>query len=162
MWFDMSERAEEMEAMAKMEEDYAVDYDKNVEGLGNIAITGLMRSVSLDSMKHAGLYRTIATIIKGSIGISDLEYDTLEETLRKHIEVETKMMKGVKSLMEGEQDERVKFLLNEIYLDEARHHKFLSNLLEAVLKKDMIFDEEIWDQLWRDVPTHGAPSDPFV
>ena len=39
---------------------------------------------------------------------------------------------------------------------------FLSNLLEAVVKKDMIFDEEIWDQLWRDVPTHGAPRDPYV
>ncbi len=74
----MSDRVKKMEAMAKMEEDYAVDYDKNVEGLGNIAITGLMRNVSLDSMKHAGLYRVIATILKGPIGITDIEYDTLE------------------------------------------------------------------------------------
>ena len=51
--------------------------------------------------------------------------------------------------MEGEQDERVKFILKEIYLDEARHHKFLSNLLEVVVKRDIIFDEEIWNQLWR-------------
>jgi rubrerythrin len=158
----MSDRVKKMEAMAKMEEDYAVDYDKNVEGLGNIAITGLMKSVSLDSMKHAGLYRVIATILKGPIGITDIEYDTLEATLRKHVEVETRMMEGARSLLEGEQDERVKFLLNEIYLDEARHHKFLSNLLEAVVKKDMIFDEEIWEQLWRDVPTHGAPRDPYA
>ena len=148
--------------MAKMEEDYAVVYDKNVEGLGNVAIEGLMKGVSLDSMKHAGLYRAIATILRGPIGITDLEYDTLEETLKRHIEIETKMIEKSKTLMDEEGDERVKFLLNEIYLDETRHHKFLSNLLEAVVRKDMIFDEEIWDQLWRDVPTHGAPRDPYA
>ena len=90
--FEMSGRVKKMEAMAKMEENYAVDYDKNVEGFGNIAIAGLMRSVSLDSMKHAGLYRVIATILDGPLGITDLEYDTLETTLRKHIDVETRMM----------------------------------------------------------------------
>ncbi len=151
-----------MEKMAKMEEDYAVDYDRNVEGLGNVAIEGLMRSVSLDSRKHAGLYRAIATILRGPIGITDLEYDTLEETLKRHIEIETEMIEKAKALMEEEGDERVKFLLNEIYFDETRHHKFLSNLLEAVVKKDMIFDKEIWEQLWRDVPTHGAPQDPYA
>ena len=151
-----------MEKMAEMEEDYAVDYDKNVEGLGNVAIAGLMRGVSLDSMKHAGLYRAIATILRGPIGITDLEYDVLEETLKRHIEIEGKMIEEAKALMDEEGDERVKFLLNEIYIDETRHHKFLSNLMEAVVKKDMIFDEEIWDQLWRDVPTHGAPRDPYA
>ena len=158
----MSERVRRMEEMAKMEEDYAVVYDKNVEGLGNVAIEGLMKGVSLDSMKHAGLYRAIATILRGPIGITDLEYDTLEETLKRHIEIETKMIEKAKTLMDEEGDERVKFLLNEIYLDETRHHKFLSNLLEAVVKKDMIFDKEIWEQLWRDVPTHGAPRDPYA
>ena len=158
----MNERVKRMEKMAKMEEDYAVDYDKNVEGLGNVAIEGLMRSVSLDSKKHAGLYRAAATILSGAIGITDLEYDTLEKTLERHIQIETKMIEKSKALMGEERDERVKFLLNEIYLDETRHHKFLSNLLEAVVKKDMIFDEEIWDQLWRDVPTHGAPMDPYA
>ena len=158
----MSDRARRMEEMARMEEDYAVDYDKNIEGLGNVAIASLMRGVSLDSMKHAGLYRAIATILRGPIGITDLEYDILEEALKRHILIETKMIEEAKTLMDEEGDERVKFLLKEIYLDEIRHHRFLSNLLEAVVKKDMILDEEIWDQLWRDVPTHGAPRDPFV
>jgi len=158
----MSDRAGRMERMAKMEEDYAVDYDKNIQGLGNVAIAGLMRGVSLDSRKHAGLYRAIATILQGPIGITDLEYDILEEALKRHILIETKMIEEAKTLMDEEGDERVKFLLKEIYLDEIRHHRFLSNLLEAVVKKDMILDEEIWDQLWRDVPTHGAPRDLFV
>ncbi len=71
-------------------------------------------------------------------------------------------MAEARALLEGEEDERVKTLLNEIYADEVRHHRFLSNLLEAVLKRDMILDEDVWAMIWRDVPTHGAPRDPYA
>ena len=88
-----------------------MDYDKNIQGLGNVAIAGLMRGVSLDSRKHAGLYRAIATILRGPIGITDLEYDILKETLKRHMIIETKMIEDAKILMDEEGDERVKFLL---------------------------------------------------
>ena len=157
----MSERIEKMEQMAQMEESYAVGYDRDVTGLGNVAIAELMNSVALDSRKHAGLYRAIATILRGPIAVTDMEYGQLERTLRKHIRVEEDMMEEARALLEGEEDDRVRTLLNEIYLDEERHHRFLSNLLEAVVKKDAIFEEDVWEQIWRDVPTHGAPRDPY-
>ena len=158
----MNERIKKMEEMAEMEENYAISYDKNVTGLGNVAISELIRSVVHDSHKHAGLYRTIATILKGPILITDQEYNQLETSLKKHIEVETKMMDESRTLMEEEQNKRVRRLLEEIYADEIRHHKFLSNLLEVVIKKDMILETDIWDMIWKDVPTHGAPRDPFA
>ena len=148
--------------MAEMEENYAVAYDENVMGLGNVAIKELMVSVALDSKKHAGLYRAIATILKGSLGITDLEYDQLETSLKRHVEIESRMMEESKALMDGEQDDRVKRLLEEIYVDEVRHHRFLSNLLEVVIKRDLILESDIWDMIWRDVPTHGAPRDPYA
>ncbi len=158
----MVDRIKKMEQMAEMEEEYAVDYDDDVAGMGNVAIAGLMASVALDSKKHAGLYRAIAAILKGPLAITDVEYDRLEASLKRHIEVEEKMLAESKELLEGEEDDRAKRLLEEIYADEVRHHAFLSNLLEAVLKRDMIFDEEIWALIWRDVPTHGAPRDPYA
>jgi rubrerythrin len=158
----MDDRIFQFEKMAKMEEEYAVEYDKNVSGLGNVAIAGLIGSVALDSHKHAGLYRAIATILKGPLGITEIEYDQLEESLKKHIEIEEKMIEKSKLLLEGEEDDRARRLLEEIHADELRHHKFLSNLLEAVIKKDMIFEKEIWEMIWRDVPTHGAPRDPYA
>jgi rubrerythrin len=156
------DRVRKMEEMAEMEEEYAVAYDKNVMGLGNVAIAELMMSVALDSRKHAGLYRAIATILKGSLAITDMEYDQLEESLRRHVEVEARMMEEAKGLMDGEEDDRVKRLLEEIYADEIRHHRFLSTLLEAVVKRDLIFESDVWDMIWRDVPTHGAPRDPYA
>ena len=158
----MSDRIRKPEEMAEMEEEYAVAYDKNVMGLGNVAIEGLMMSVALDSRKHAGLYRAIATILKGPLAITDMEYDQLEESLRRHVEVENRMIGEAKALMEGEEDDRVVRLLEEIYADEVRHHRFLSNLLEAVVKRDLIFESDVWDMIWRDVPTHGAPRDPHA
>ena len=158
----MNDRIKKMEEMAEMEENYAISYDKNVTGLGNVAISELIRSVALDSFKHAGLYRTIATILKGPILITDQEFNQLEISLRKHIDIETKMITETKALMEKEQDIRVQRLLEEIYIDEIRHHKFLSNLLEAVIKKEMILESDIWDMIWKDVPTHGAPRDPYA
>jgi hypothetical protein len=158
----MDERIEKMEQMAQIEERYAMNYDKNVMGLGNIALSELMRTIALDSIKHAGLYRAIKAIISGPIAVTDMEYDTLEEKLRKHIRIEQDMMEEAMVLLEKEEDDRVKTLLNQIYLDEVRHHRFLSNLLETVVKKDEIFEEEIWKQIWLDVPTHGAPRDPYA
>jgi hypothetical protein len=158
----LDDRIKRMEQMAEMEEEYAVDYDDDVAGLGNVAIAGLMASVALDSRKHAGLYRAIAAILKGPLAITDVEYDRLEASLKRHIEVEEKMLAESRELLEGEEDDRARRLLEEIYADEVRHHAFLSNLLEAVLKRDMIFDEEIWALIWRDVPTHGAPRDPYA
>jgi len=158
----LNDRVEKLLEMAMKEEKYAVDYDKNVMGLGNVAVAGLMGGVALDSRKHAALYRTMAEILKGPIAITDLEYDTIEAALKKHVEVEEGMMTEARALIDGEGDDRVRFLLEEIYADEVRHHSFLSNLLEAVLRRDAIFEDEIWEMIWRDVPTHGAPRDPYA
>ena len=159
---DMDERVRKMERMAEMEEEYALRYEEDVAGLGSVAIGGLIRGVALDSEKHAGLYRAVADILRGPLAVTDVEYDALEASLRRHIEVEERMMAEAKALMKGEGDNRVRFLLEEIYADEVRHHRFLSNLLEAVVKRDAIFEEDVWKMIWRDVPTHGAPRDPYA
>ena len=158
----MSERVEKMLKMAEMEKKYALKYNESVMGLENVAIEGLMMGVSYDSHKHAALYKTIAAILKGPLGLTDVEYEQIEKSLKQHIDVEAKMIEEVKALMSSETDERVKLLLNEIYADEIRHHKFYKNLLKKVVNKDLIFEHDIWTQLWKDVPTHGAPRDPHA
>ena len=158
----VSDKLSKIEKMAEMEENYAVAYNKDVTGLGNVAIAGLMRSVALDSHKHAGLYRAIAEILKGPLAITDLEYDQLEASLKRHIVIEERMIARSGELLKDEDDPRVKRLLEEIHSDEIRHHKFISNLLEVVLKRDLIFEKDIWELIWRDVPTHGAPRDPYA
>ena len=156
----MSKRVEKMLEMAEMERKYAIKYDESVMGLGNKAIEGLLMGVAHDSHKHAALYTVIAEILKGPLGLTDIEYEQIEKSLRKHIEIETTMLAEVKALIVEETDPRVNLLLNEIYMDEQRHHKFYKNLLEKVVNKDLIFDNDIWDMIWKDVLRHGAPAPP--
>lgn len=156
----MSEKIKKMEEMAKLEEDYALDLSSSVQGLGNLAVRELLKSIASDSQKHAGFYRTTASLLKGeSQPIVEEEFEALEETIKEHIEVERQMLREVKQLLREEKDERVKRLLNEIYFDEARHHALMKNLLEIVIKRESIFEEDIWNMLWKDVPTHGAPEE---
>jgi rubrerythrin len=156
----MSQRIRKMDSMKKMEEDYSVSLAASVQGLRNIAIRELLNSIASDSKKHAGFYAAISVLLKKeSPLISEEEYEDLEDVIEKHIETESKMVQEVRQLLKAEKDSRVKQLLQEIYADEARHHALMKNLLDAVIKRETLFDEEVWAMLWKDVPTHGAPPE---
>jgi rubrerythrin len=92
-----------------------------------------------------------------SLSIMDLEFEELEKHLRLHIEMEQEMINAAKGLMEEVEDQRVKKILTWIYEDELFHHPMMKVLLEVVLKREMISEEDVWDMLFRDLPTHGAP-----
>jgi len=69
------------------------------------------------------------------------------------------MVQEVRQLVRAEKDVRVKRLLVEIYADEARHHALMKNLLDAVIKRETLFDEDVWGMLWKELPEHGAPRE---
>ncbi len=99
---------------------------------------------------------------RGNLAIPESQADEFASSLEKHIEVETKMLAEVREILEGEKDERVRFLLSEILSDEERHHRFLRNLMDVIIERDTISDEDIWNMVWRDVESHGAPADNYA
>jgi len=149
----------EMKDMAKMEEQYAVKLDKDFRGWGNPAVDSLIEAIAYDSKKHAVLYRTAAYLVEGkNLSIIDLKYEDLEKSLRKHIETEEKMLKRVKELMDKVENEGAKRLLSEVYSDEVSHHPFMKQLLKLVLKGEAITEEDVFNMVFRDLPTGGAPD----
>lgn len=154
----MIEMVKKMENMVRMEEDHASNLSTSVKGLSNMVVREILRSIALDSQKHAGLYTAILSLLKGEDqALTEEEYDRLEAVMKKHIQMEERMMKEVKCLLETEGDSRIKHLLAEIYGDEAKHHALMKHLLEAVIRQETVFEEDIWDMIWKDVPGHGAP-----
>ena len=152
----------EMKDMAKMEEQYAVKLDKDFRGWGNPAVDSLIEAIAYDSKKHAVLYRTAAYLVEGkNLSIIDLKYEDLEKRLRKHIETEEKMLKRVKELMDKVENEGAKRLLSEVYSDEVSHHPFMKQLLKLVLKGEDITEEDVFNMVFRDLPTGGAPDPIF-
>jgi rubrerythrin len=153
---------EEMNKMAELEEKYAIKLDKDFRGWGNPAVDSLIETIALDSKKHAILYRTAAYLVEGkSLSIIDIQYEALEKSLKTHIETEEKMIKKVKELASKVENEGAKKLLMEIYGDEVRHHPFMKNLLKLVIKGETITEEDVFNLVFRDLPTHGAPDPMF-
>jgi len=155
----MSEVVREIESMIGMEEKHASSLSESVEGLRNVVVQEILRGIAHDSRKHAGFYTSILSLLKGeNLAIAERDYIRLEEVLRKHIEVENRMMDEAKKLLDSEQDSRIMHLLTEIYEDEVKHHTLMKRLLEAVIRRETIFDEDVWSMLWKDVKGHGSPG----
>ena len=151
-----------MKEMAEMEEQYAIKLDKDFRGWGNPAVDALIEAVAFDSKKHAILYRTAAYLVEGkSLSLIDIQYEDLAASLRKHIETEEKMLKKVKELISKVENKGAKNLLIEIYSDEVSHHPFMKNLLELALKGETITEEDVFNMVFRDLPTGGAPDPIF-
>ncbi len=155
--------AERLMMLSDLEEKYAVELDREYRGYGNEVVRELIQSVMVDSRKHAGLYKAAAYIVEGrSLSITDVEYEELEKRLRLHVEKEQEMLDAAKQLLEEVEDERVQKLLIKIYEDELMHHPFMESFLETVLKRETITEEDIWNMLFRDLPTHGHVADPYA
>ena len=149
----------EIKKMADMEEEYAIKLDKDFRGWGNPAVDALIEAFALDSKKHAVLYRTAAYLVGGkNLSIIDIKFEDLEKSQRKHVEVEEKMLKRVKELIARVENKGAKRLLVEIYGDEVSHHPFMKQLLKLVLKGEIITEEDVFNMVFRDLPTGGAPE----
>jgi rubrerythrin len=154
--------SEEMNQLADMEEKYAIKLDKDFRGWGNPAVESLIEAIAFDSKKHAVLYRTAAYLTEGkSLSVIDIKFEELEKSLRQHIETEEKMLKKVKELIMKVENEGVKNLLAEIYSDEVSHHPFMKNLLELILKRETITEEDVFNMVFKGLPRGGAPEPLF-
>jgi len=150
--------AEKFKELSRVEEDYAVKLDAEVRGYGNEVLRDIIGSVAVDSKKHSGLFKACAAIAAGeSLSVTEDEYRGLVESLEKHEAVEGNMIKVVDDLLAKTKDERIKMMLLHIKSDEVRHHALIRNLTKLVVKKEVVLEQGVWDQLFRDALTHGAP-----
>lgn len=154
----MSEEVEKVEDLARMEQKHASSLSESVRGLKNVVVKEVLMGIAHDSRKHEGFYSAILSLLKDvSPAIGEEDYDRLEEVIEEHVDVEERMMQEAKQLLDSLQDLRMQHLLTEIYDDEVKHHALMKRILEAVVKREAIFEEEWWDAIWKDVPGHGAP-----
>ena len=155
--------AEKFKELSVVENDYAVKLDGEVRGYGNEIFRDIIGSIAIDSKKHSGLFKACAAISNGdSLSLSEDEYNELVASIKKHEAVEGNMIKIVDDLLAKTKDDRIKMMLNHIKSDEVRHHLLINNMTKMVAKREVILDKDVWNQLFRDVLTHGhAGPDQF-
>jgi bacterioferritin (cytochrome b1) len=134
--------------------------EKVLVGMKNPAVKGVLKGVSLDSVKHAELYTSAITLLtETSTALAQSDLDQHTALIQKHIDIEASLIKVLKEKIPEIKNEKVVFLLKAILEDEIRHHAMLKMVLETVVKGETITEDDWWSMLWEGSPFHGAPGE---
>ncbi|MGD0495415.1 MAG: hypothetical protein ABSB28_05175 [Candidatus Bathyarchaeia archaeon] len=143
----------------KVENKIVESLNKSLPEIGNPAVKGVLKGVSLDSVKHAEMYASAVMLMTTvSKALTQENLDKQKDLVEKHIQMEAELIKKISNVLPSVKDNKVKLLLNAILADEKRHHGLLKQVLEILVKGETITEADWWDVLWKDVPFHGAPG----
>ncbi|MBS7644789.1 MAG: hypothetical protein QW569_03070 [Candidatus Bathyarchaeia archaeon] len=129
--------------LEKFEGEVAERLGSLMNRVRNNIIRLLLHTLILDSMKHASIIRALLDAAQG-VHIAEADKRILKEELSRHISEEEAMLGKVKDVAEKVEDVDVKAILNQISLEEERHHKSLKQLLSILDRVDQVGDDEWW------------------
>lgn len=133
--------------------------NKSLGEVGNPAVKGVLRVISLDSAKHAEMYASAVKLLTEPLPALTQEHlDKQKELVRKHVRTEAELIKRIGKVVPNIENEKVRLLLNAVLTDEKRHHQLLKEVLKILVRGETITEEDWWDILWKNVPFHGAPG----
>ena len=143
----------------KIENGIVDSLNKALVEIENPAVKGTLKGISLDSVKHAGMYTSAVSLLtEVPKALTQEHLDRQRELVKKHIEMELRLIKRIGEELPKVKNEKVKLLLTAILSDEKRHHALLKQVLEILVKGETITEEEWFDVMWKSVPFHGAPG----
>lgn len=143
----------------KVENKIVESLNKSLPEIGNPTVKGVLRGVSLDSVKHAQMYSSAVMLLTTvSQALTQENLDKQKDLVEKHIQMEAELIQKIGNILPSVEDKKVRLLLEAILSDEKRHHELLKNVLEILVKGETITEADWWDMLWKDVPFHGAPG----
>jgi rubrerythrin len=143
----------------KIEQTIVDSVKEGLTEIKNPAVKGVLNGISLDSLKHAQMYSSAITLLTCvPQALTEGNLDKQEELVKKHIQLEVKVIQKLREIIPSVQNEKVKLLLNAILEDEKRHHDLLQKVLNILIKGETITDKDWWDVMWENVPFHGTPG----
>ena len=142
-----------------IEKEIVESLNKGIADIKNPPVKGVLKGISLDSIKHAELYSAAVTLLtKVSTALKQENLDEQRALVEKHIQMEAELIKKLEKIMPTIENSKVQFLLNSILTDERRHHALLKTVLEIIVHGETITEADWWEMLWENVPFHGAPG----
>ena len=143
----------------KIENKIVESLNSALREIGNPAVKGVLKGISLDSVKHAEMYAAAVKLLTSvSQALTQEHLDKQRELVKEHIRLEVELIERISEIIPNIENEKVRLLLNAILLDEKRHHELLKSVLEILVRGETITEEDWWDVLWKNVPFHGAPG----
>jgi rubrerythrin len=142
-----------------IEKEIVDSLNKGIANIKNPPVRGVLKGISLDSIKHAELYSAAVSLLTNvSQALKQENLDEQRALVEKHIKMEADLIKKLEKVMPLIENTKVQFLLESILADERRHHALLKQVLEIIVHGETITEADWWKILWEDVPFHGAPG----
>ena len=153
------ELLEFMKRQIVIEKEIVESLNKGVVNIKNPPVKGVLKGISLDSVKHAELYAAAVSLLTDvSQALKQENLDEQRALVEKHIKMEADLIKKLEKIMPSVENTKVRFLLESILADERRHHGLLKKVLEIIVHGETITEADWWKMLWEDVPFHGSPG----
>lgn len=142
-----------------IEKEIVDSLNTGIVNIKNPPVRGVLKGISLDSVKHAELYSAAVSLLTNvSQALKQENLDEQRALVEKHIKMEADLIKKLEKIMPEIENTKVQFLLESILADERRHHALLKQVLEIIVHGETITEADWWKMLWEDVPFHGAPG----
>lgn len=148
-----------LKAQIEIENEIVDSLNSALIEVKNPPVKGVLKGISLDSVKHAEMYAAATELLIGvAQALTQEHLDKQKALVEKHIRMEAELIKKISKVLPTVENEKVKLLLNAILEDEKRHHALLKIVLEILVRGETITEEDWWELLWKNVPFHGAPG----
>jgi len=148
-----------MKRQIVIEKEIVDSLNKGIVDIKNPPVKGVLKGISLDSVKHAELYASAVSLLTNvSQALTQENLDAQRALVEKHIRLEAELIKKLEKMMPTIENKKVTFLLDAILTDERRHHAMLKTVLEIIVHGETITEADWWELLWKNVPFHGAPG----
>ena len=143
----------------KTENKIVDSLNKSLINIGSPTVKGVLKGISLDSMKHAEMYASAVTLMTNvSQALTQENLDEQRKLVEKHIQMEADLIEKIGNVLPTVENAKVRLLLNAILADEERHHALLKEILKILVQGEAITEADWWDVLWKNVPFHGSPG----
>ena len=116
----------------------------------NAVIQLMLSKLALDSTKHERMLRAILQLLESSPG-EQFRYEGAEfrSVIEEHVEIERKMLEDFGRIVDKTEDNRIRFILQDIISDEKRHHAIMKRVHELMCEGEKVQDQKWWDFLFR-------------
>ena len=142
-----------LENQISLENKIVKSITDSADMIENEAVSTALRGVSLDSTKHAMMYRSaISLMTTSSVALNQEQLDLQKKVVSDHIKMEEAVIKELETMLPAVKNDKVELLLKAILQDEVRHHKLLNTLFEILVRGEAVTEGDWWDAVWGDVP----------
>lgn len=116
----------------------------------NTVIQLMLYQLALDSTKHEHMLRAISRLLKPSSKEQfQCEGEEFRKVIEKHVQVERKMLEDFERIVDKTEDDRIRFILQNIISDEKKHHAIMKRVHELICEGEKVQDQRWWDFLFR-------------